>query len=76
MSGKNRGIHTVWHDPEWANVREGDDKPLSTHKTKEEAVAVGRRVALSEKVEHLIHNKDHSIHERNSYGHDRIDRAG
>ena len=76
MSGSNKCIHTVWHDPQWANVREGEKKPLSTHETKQEAVAAGRRMALSERVEHLIHNQDHSIHERNSYGNDRADRAG
>lgn len=71
MSGSNQGIHTVWRKDTWANVQEGNDQPISTHATKEEAVEKGRALAKSKKVEHLIHNKeDLAIHERNSYGND------
>lgn len=70
MSGSNQGIHTVWHESNWANVREGQKKPLSTHATKAEAVKRGRELAREAQVEHHIHGKDHAIHERNSYGND------
>lgn len=70
MPGKNKGIHTVWHETNWANVKEGQKKPLSTHDTKAEAVKKGRTLAKSAKVEHFIHGKDNAIHQRNSYGND------
>ena len=78
MSGSNQGIHTVWHEKQglWANVREGEEEPLSTHPTKEQAVERGRALAQASKVEHHIHAKTHEILERNSYGNDRRDRPG
>jgi hypothetical protein len=36
----------------------------------EEAVAAGRAMARAERTEHLIHNLDGTIAERNSYGAD------
>lgn len=68
MSNKN--LHTVPHGDGWANRREGADRVSRTFDTKREAEQAGRDTAKREGVEHLIHNKDGKIGERNSYGND------
>ena len=44
--------------------------------TKAEAVQAGRDEARRPQTEHVIHNEDGSIGERNSYGPDPSDRPG
>jgi hypothetical protein len=68
-------VHTVPHGDGWANMREGGKRIFKVFATKAEAQAAGRKTAMREKVEHLIH-KAGSISERNSYGNDRLDRPG
>ncbi|HSJ75828.1 MAG TPA: DUF2188 domain-containing protein [Gemmatimonadales bacterium] len=63
-------IHPVPRGIGWANVRGGSDRPISTASTRAEAQAAGRRQAISDQVEHVIHNKDSKIGEKNSYGND------
>jgi hypothetical protein len=63
-------IHTVPAGDGWANKREGVSTALSQHDTKEAAVAAGREQAMQDEAEHIIHNQDGTIGERNSYGHD------
>ncbi len=60
-------IHTVPSGDGWANEREGQDRAISKHPTKDEAEKAGREVARGDKVEHLIHNKDGTISERHTY---------
>jgi hypothetical protein len=62
--------HTVPASGAWENKRAGEDTPLSRHDTKEEAVAAGRTQAMTDKTEHIIHEADGTIGERNSYGSD------
>jgi hypothetical protein len=70
-------VHTVHKDGAWANRIEGEDQSLpGTHQTKEAAVAAGREEAIRRKTEHVIHNEDGSIGERNSYGGDPAHRPG
>ncbi len=70
-------VHTVHKDGAWANTIEGEDQsPSGTHETKEAAVAAGRAEAMRRKTEHVIHNEDGTIGERNSYGGDPADRLG
>ena len=64
------GVHTVpaagkagW----WNKV---DGQVVSRHRLKDQAVAFGRGIAKSLKVEHTIHNQDGQIAEKNSYGSD------
>jgi hypothetical protein len=64
----NKPIHTVHRNGKWINVQEGDDNPMSGGATK--AMAGGRRQAMTDKVEHVIHNKDGKISGKNSYGND------
>jgi len=54
----------------WENKAEKSSTPLSSHHTKENAVAKGEQIARQEKVEIFIHGKDGKIQERNSYGND------
>jgi hypothetical protein len=63
-------VHTVPHGDGWANRREGASRVSKTFDTKAAAEGAGRRTARSDKTEHLIHKKDGTIGERNSYGND------
>lgn len=65
-----KNMHTVPTDEGWANRREGAERASSLHATKAEAQAAGREMAKKDGVEHLIHKKDGTIGERNSYGND------
>ena len=63
-------IHTTKHGDHWVNKIEGGQRASNTAPTKAEAQAVGREMARDRKVEHVIHNADGKIGERNSYGND------
>jgi Uncharacterized protein conserved in bacteria (DUF2188) len=65
-----RNVHTVPHEGEWANRREGADRVSKMFPTKEAAERAGRETARREGVEHLIHKRDGTISERNSYEND------
>ena len=69
-------VHTVPHGVGWANIREDASKVSRVFDTKVAAEAAGRTTAKREAVEHLIHKKDGSIGERNSYGNDPYPPAG
>jgi len=69
-------VHTVHADGTWRNGIEGDAPLAGAYETKAEAVEAGRAEARSRQTEHLIHNEDGSIAERNSYGNDPADRLG
>jgi hypothetical protein len=64
-------VHTVHRDGRWVNEIEGQAGTVGEpFDRKADAVAAGRDVAQDLGVEHMIHNLDGQIHERNSYGHD------
>lgn len=67
-----KNIHTVYNSDRqrWESKAEGRQEPLSTHRTKENAIEKAAALAKKAKSEHLIHGKDGKIHERNSYGND------
>ncbi len=68
-------IHTVYKDGQWVNeVEDGDT--FGAHATKEDAVKAGRARAQEDKTEHVVHNQDGTIGERNSYGNDPAGRPG
>jgi len=69
-------IHTVFKDGQWVNEVEGDGVLGGVHATKDEAVSVGRARAEQDQTEHVIHNEDGTISQRNSYGNDPASRAG
>ena len=69
-------IHTVWKDDEWQNEVEGGDRIPGRDENKKEALEAGRSRALAVETEHVIHNQDGTISERNSYGNDPAHRPG
>ena len=70
MSKKN--IHTVYNGGRkmWETKKEGQTKPLASSHTKATAEEKSIREAKRLKVEHVIHNKDGKISDKDSYGND------
>jgi hypothetical protein len=70
MTKKN--IHTVYNkDREmWETKKEGQAKPLASSHTKTAAEEKSVREAKKAEVEHVIHNKDGKISDKDSYGND------
>ena len=68
-------VHTVYKNDQWVNEIEGGGD-FGTYSTKEDAVAAGRSRAQQDKTEHVIHNQDGTISERNSYGNDPASHPG
>lgn len=60
-------VHTVPHGGGWANKVEGGERASNTAPTKSEAQSTGRDMARDRGVEHLIHNRNGQIGERNTY---------
>jgi len=69
-------VHTVYKNGSWINEIEGGSAVPGTHPSKADAMAAGRLEAIQRKAEHVIHNQDGSIAERNSYGNDPAHRTG
>lgn len=67
---KKPPVHTVPHGDGWANRRAGAERVSKTFTTKADAQASGRDTARRDSTEHIIHRKDNTIGERNSYGND------
>jgi hypothetical protein len=74
--GTRGAVHTTTNPngSGWANQRNG--QVISTHRTKENAEKAGRDQAQDRQTEHVIHKRDGTIGERNSYGNDPSDRKG
>ncbi len=70
MAKKN--IHTVFNKERkmWETKKEGQEKPLVSSHTKEKALEKSIIEAKKNKVEHVIHNKDGKISDKDSYGKD------
>ena len=76
MAGKQ--VHTTYNKSagNWRNVTPGATKPSKVFETKGQAQAAGRQQAINQKAEHLIHNQDGKIAQRNSYGKDNFPPRG
>lgn len=70
MAKKN--IHTVYNSDRnmWETKKEGQTKPLASSHTKATAEEKSVREAKKAQVEHVIHNKDGKISDKDSYGKD------
>jgi hypothetical protein len=66
--GSKKPVHTVPDSSGWKNVQNGKD--VSHHRTKENAEQAGRQKAKRDQTEHVIHNSNGRISEKNSYGND------
>ena len=69
-------VHTVFKGGQWLNEIEGGAEFGGTHSTKEQAVAAGRVRAMQDRTEHVIHNQDGTITDRNSHGNDPVSSPG
>lgn len=68
---KKRDIHVVPRkDGDWATKREGADRAGSVHDTQKKAIDAARDRAREDKVEVVIHRKDGTIRDSDSYGND------
>ena len=68
MSKKN--IHVVPRDGTWAVRREHAQRDSSHHDTKSDAMDSGRGTARRDGVELVIHRRDGTIEDKDSYGND------
>lgn len=60
-------IHTSKQGDRWVNKAEGNTNASNSAPTKADAQATGRQMAIDRGVEHVIHNQDGQIGERNTY---------
>ena len=67
---ERKNQHIVPHEEGWAVQSEGANKPTQVFRTQQEAIERGREIAMNQKSELLIHNREGQIRERNSYGND------
>jgi hypothetical protein len=67
-----RNIHTVYNSGKemWETKREKQEKPLASSHTKTTAEGKSVREAKKAGVEHVIHNRDGKISDKDSYGRD------
>jgi hypothetical protein len=66
----HKNIHVILRNDGWVIRREGNDRLISTHNTKEEAIDAARKLARNAKSELVIHSRDGRISSRDSYGSD------
>jgi len=65
-----KDIHVVPHKDGWATKKEGAQRAGAVTDTQKEAIAVARDQAKRENVEVVIHRKDGTIRDSDSYGSD------
>jgi len=65
-----KNIHVIPHNNGWIVRREGENRLISTHDTKQEAEKFARRIARNTRSELVIHNRDGRISSRDSYSTD------
>lgn len=81
MAATEHNHKNIWivHDTDserWHIRREGEDNPLQSFATQDEAFEAGREVAKQDEVELIVQGADGKIVEKNSYGHDPRDVKG
>ena len=67
---KSKQIHTVHRPGGWGNKSSGASKVAKLYPTKIQAQTAGRKTAIDQKAEHVIHKLNGRIGEKNSYGRD------
>ncbi len=67
---KNKDIHVVPHKDVWATRKEGAKRVGVVTDTQKGAIEHAREQARRDKVEVVIHRKDGSIRDSDSYGND------
>ena len=69
---KKKDVHVVPHDKGWATQREGSSRAGSVHDTQREAIERAKEQAKRERTEVVIHRKDGTIRDSDSYGNDPV----
>ena len=67
---KKRDYHVVPKGKEWMVKKENAQRASSTHNTQSDAVDAGKKLAKANKTELVIHRKDGTIRDSDSYGND------
>lgn len=67
---KKKDIHVVPHGDSWATKKEGAQRAGAVTGTQKAAIEKARDQAIREKVEVVIHRKDGTIRDSDSYGND------
>ncbi len=69
---KKKNVHTVYNSSRsmWETKAEKQDKPIKSAHTKKQAMKNSIKEAKRSGVEHVIHNRDGKISDKDSYGND------
>ena len=70
----NKDVHTIKDGGRWSNKQNG--RVVSSHNNQANAIDAGRKEAIKDGVEHVIHGRNGKIREKNSYGNDPRDIKG
>ena len=65
-----KDIHVVPHGDGWATQKEGADRAGKVTRTQQEAIDAATEQAKREHVEVVIHRRDGTIRDSDSYGND------
>lgn len=68
--GKNQHITKKGND--WRVIGEGNSKATKTFDTQKEAIDYGRKIAINQQSELVIHGVNGKIRDKDSYGRDTI----
>lgn len=63
-------VSTYYENGTWKSKVEGSTRAAHAGGTRAEQSEIGRNMAQARHVEHTIRNRDGTIGEKNSYGHD------
>ncbi|MEO5910836.1 MAG: DUF2188 domain-containing protein [Pelobium sp.] len=66
----NKNQHVVPHGGNWAVKGANNEKATKITSTQKEAIKVARDIAINQKSELIIHRKDGTIRDKDSFGHD------
>jgi hypothetical protein len=70
MSKKGKDQHIVKHTEGWAVKGAGNERATKVTQTQAEAIEIGRRIAINQGSELVIHGLNGKIRNKNSYGND------
>lgn len=65
-----KNVHVVPQDGKWAVKTENSGKAAKVTSTQQEAIERAREIARNNQSEMVIHRKDGTIRDKNSYGND------
>lgn len=66
--GKNQ--HVTKMGDKWRVIGEGNSRATKVFDTQKEAISYGRKIAINQQAELIIHGVDGKIRDKDSYGND------